>query len=292
MVVKGGNGREMEIYYFSGTGNSLYVARELQKRVPETDLIPVVSLLEKDIIETSAETVGFVFPIHRMTIPIPVKKFLKKLNLKSASYIFAVATRAGTQHVAFVEIDNILKKQGKILNSCFSINMACNDPRDKDWHPVTKEMIENIEFEVRIRLNSIRKIIVNKENSREEYSELTPAGYLLEHSLRLGLAYSEHRGTEDYFYSDSKCTGCGICEKVCLSGKIKMIDKKPVWQRGINCYLCYACLNYCPVHSIQIKSRIYLKSYTEENERYCHPYATADDIAEQKSNSYKQGEMA
>jgi len=105
---------------------------------------------------------------------------------------------------------------------------------------------------------------------------------VLEHLVRLGMAYSEYDGAKDYFYSDSKCIGCGICEKVCLSEKIKLVDKKPAWQRNVKCYLCYACLNYCPAHSIQIKSKIYMKSYTEENERYCHPYATANDIAGQK----------
>mgnify|MGYP000849557727 CR=1 FL=1 len=104
---------EVEIYYFSGTGNSLYVAKELQKRIPEANLIPIVSLLNKDIIETSGETVGFVFPIHGMTIPIPVKKFIKKLDLRSTRYIFAIATRAGTQHIAFMETDNMLKKEVK-----------------------------------------------------------------------------------------------------------------------------------------------------------------------------------
>ncbi|MDQ1275768.1 MAG: hypothetical protein QG610_1343 [Euryarchaeota archaeon] len=276
---------EMEIFYFSGTGNSLHIARELQKRIPGADLIPIVSLLNKDTIETNAETVGFIFPIHRMTIPIPIKKFLKKFYLKSASYIFAIATRTGTRHIAFSEIDNILKKAGKRLNSYFTLTMACNDPRDKDWHPATDEEIAKMESEIQIRLNSIQKIIINRENCREEDSDFTPAGYLLEHLVRLGMAYSEHGGTEDYFYSDSKCMGCGICEKVCLSGKIKMFDKKPTWQRDIKCYLCYACLNYCPVNSIQIKSKAYMKSYTEENERYCHPYATADDIAGQKDNS-------
>ncbi len=50
-----------EIYYFSGTGNSLHVARELQKRIPETNLIPMVSLLNKDIIEINGETLGLCF---------------------------------------------------------------------------------------------------------------------------------------------------------------------------------------------------------------------------------------
>jgi len=68
-----------EIYYFSGTGNSLYVAKELQKRISETKLIPIVSLLNIDVIKTNAETVGFVFPVHALTIPIAVKRFIKKL---------------------------------------------------------------------------------------------------------------------------------------------------------------------------------------------------------------------
>lgn len=261
----------------------------MQKRIPEINLIPIVSLLKKDNIETNAKTVGFIFPIHRMTIPIPVKKFFRKLDLKSASYIFAIATRASTQHIAFVEIENILKKRSKSLNSCFTLNMACNDPRDKYWCPATNEEITKLESKIQNRLDSIQKIIINKENNREKGSDFTLSNYVLERLVRLGMAYSEYDGAKDYFYSDSKCIGCGICEKVCLSEKIKLVDKKPVWQRDIKCYLCYACLNYCPVHSIQIKSKIYMKSYTEKNERYCHPYATVNDIAGQKYGANLEG---
>jgi ferredoxin/flavodoxin len=277
---------EMEIYYFSGTGNSLYVARELQKRMPGANLIPIVSLLNKDIIETRGETIGLVFPIHRMTLPIPVKNFIKKLDLELTKYIFAIATRASTQHMAFIEIENILKEKGKSLNSCFTLNMACNDPKFKGWLPTTNEEIGILESKVKNTLDSIQKTIINQENSREKYfgfihSNLIPINYLLEHLVRLGMTFSEY-DAKDHFYANSKCISCGICEKVCLSGKVKMIENKPVWQKDVNCYMCYACLNYCPVKAVQIKSKIYMKSYTEENERYFHPYATADEIAEQK----------
>jgi len=273
---------EIEIYYFSGTGNSLYVAKELQKRIPESNLIPIVSLLKKDVIETIGDTVGFVFPIHGMTIPIPVKKFIKKLDLKSTKYIFAIATRAGSQHIAFMEIDNILKKTGKSLNSYFTRNMASNDPKFKDYRPATKEEIAKLESEVQNRLDSIKKIIINQENIREKDSEFIPVSPMLGRLVRLGMAYAEYNGAKDYFYANSKCTGCGKCEKVCPSGKIKMVNNKPVWQENVKSYLCYVCLNFCPVKAVQIKTKIYMKSYTEENERYCHPYATADEIAEQK----------
>lgn len=193
-----------------------------------------------------------------------------------------MVTRAGTQHRAFIEIENIVKKKGKSLNSYFTLNMASNDPKFEGWQPATKEKISKLESEVQDRLDSIQKIIINQENSREKDSGFISANFVLEHLVLLGMAYAGYNGAKDYFYSDSKCTGCGTCEKVCLSGKIKMVDNKPAWQENIKSYLCYACLNYCPMQAVQIKSKICTKSYTEENERYSHPYAAAKDIAAQK----------
>ena len=61
-----------------------------------------------------------------------------------------------------------------------------------------------------------------------------------------------------------------------------MVNGEPVWQKEIPCFSCHACLNYCPEQSVQIGSSRLLKSHTEKNGRYSHPYATADDIAGQK----------
>jgi len=269
-----------EIYYFSGTGNSLHVAKELQKRIPETKLIPIVSILNKDIIKSCSDTVGFVFPIHLAMAPAPVMKFIKKLDLRSAEYLFAIATRAGSQHRAFIDLKNILKKKGKSLDSFFTLNMASNDPKFEDWQAATEEKIAELESEVQNKLDSIEKTVLNKEKSREKDTDFTvsmPSFPILSKILPfLNRFYNVE------FYADEKCKSCGTCEKVCLSGKVKIIYGKPVWQKDVQCFSCHACLNYCPEHSVQIKSSRLLKSYTTENERYSHPYATKEDIAEQK----------
>ncbi len=277
---------KVEIYYFSGSGNSLHVAKELHERIPGSDLTPIVSLLNKDAIKTKANIVGFVFPIHGLTVPIPVKKFIKKLNVNSTKYLFAIATRAGTTHNAFIEIDKILKKSDKSLNSCFTLNMASNDPKFKDWRPPTREELAKLESEAMNRLDMIQKIIINKVNVRENVGDsvIYPANFIIERLALAGMFFVEHTGANNYFYSDTKCVGCGTCEKVCPSGKIRVADEKPVWQNDIKCYFCYACVNFCPRNSVQIKSKVYMKSYTENNERYPHPYATVNDIAGQKAN--------
>ena len=89
--------------------------------------------------------------------PAPLMEFLKKLDLKSAEYIFAVATRAGSQHRAFIDIGKNIKKKGKSLDSFFTLNMASNDPKFEDWHPATAEEIADLESEVQNKLDSYPK---------------------------------------------------------------------------------------------------------------------------------------
>ncbi|TXT60073.1 MAG: hypothetical protein BAJALOKI2v1_140058 [Promethearchaeota archaeon] len=57
-------------------------------------------------------------------------------------------------------------------------------------------------------------------------------------------------GVVNYFYSDSKCTECGICEKICPSNKIFIENNEWFWYDGVKYYLCYGCLNFNPNQSI------------------------------------------
>jgi ferredoxin/flavodoxin len=278
----------IDLYYFTGSGNSLYVANELQKRLPESRIIPIVSILDKETIVASEKTVGIIFPIHAMTLPIPVKKFIKKLDVRSSEYIFAIATRGGTVSNAFTEIDKVLSKSGRSLDSYCYMDMASNDPKFKDWRPETKARMADIEAMVQYKLDSIQKVVINKEKSREKDSAgvsfhyAFPLNILMEKIIQTCMIIVEITGANNYFYSDHKCSGCGTCQKACPSGKIRLVNGKPVWQNDVKCFFCYACVNYCPKKAVQIKSKVYMKSYTEMNERYPHPYATVDDIARQK----------
>lgn len=193
-----------EIYYSSGTGNSLHVARELQQRIPDANLIPVVSLLDTDLIQTQAETVGFVFPIHLTTLPIPMREFVKKLDPTSAEYMFAVGTRLGTFCLANIALENILKEKGKRLDAYFILNMAVNTPTglvpgqgDKDWvNKISAEKVQALDGDVRHRLDSIQSVIVNRVPDPEDDSPRH--GPLLKRLLSLLLAFGEKStgGTE------------------------------------------------------------------------------------------------
>ncbi len=271
----------IEIYYFSGTGNSLHAAKEMQKRMPGTELIPIVSLLKSDIIKPTAGIVGFVFPIYLTHVPYPVREFLKKIDLSSAEYVFSAVTRIGTFIFADIYLRKMLKKKGKELNSFFVLNMASNSPTgvrptpgDKNWvNDISEKKVSELEKEVQKRLDLTGKVIINKQN----YPEKTPFNPFKNILESLMSSIIESTKTEIKYYADSTCTACGVCERVCLSAKIKIADGKPVWQKNVRCFYCYACFNFCPEQAILVGNL-----YKEKNGRYHHPDVTMKEIAGQK----------
>lgn len=278
-----------EIYYFSGTGNSLFVAKKLQELLPGAELVPIVRRIKENNYSIKGENTGFIFPCHGLTIPIPVRVFLKRINSGSSDYFFAIATRGGTVFKGFEVIDKYLRKHEKYLNSAFTVDMATSDPKLDYFTVPTKEELDALEKNALQKINDIHKIILSRSDyPGDDNSGVTFTGNrILNNILEWLVPFATHfisPKIKKYFYADSKCTGCGICEKVCLSGKVKMISGRPVWQRDIKCYLCYACLNYCPAEAVQIYSKIWMKSHTAEKGRYPHPYATAGDISKQKNS--------
>lgn len=120
----------------------------LQQRLPDTDLVPKVSLLGADATRANWETVLFIFPIHDMTSPIPVRKLISPLDPSSAQYLFAVATRAATPPRAFREIDRMVRKRGRQLDAFFTLTMPSNDPKFRDWRPPTDDELAQLGSEV------------------------------------------------------------------------------------------------------------------------------------------------
>ncbi len=64
------------IYYYSATGNSLYAARFIEERLPDAELRSIPEEMAAERLEVQADRIGFVFPLHYLSLPLQVEAFI------------------------------------------------------------------------------------------------------------------------------------------------------------------------------------------------------------------------
>ena len=91
------------IYYFTGTGNSLYIAREIARHLPgKTTLVPIPALMNRGgEITAPAGRVGFAFPVYAGGPPLMVAEFARRIDLSAAEQTFAVVTMGSAGDAAY-----------------------------------------------------------------------------------------------------------------------------------------------------------------------------------------------
>lgn len=272
------------IYYFSGTGNSLHVARKIADKIAETELISIVSLLEKERIDISGERVGFIFPVYVNSVPIQVQRFLNKLNFGKVEYSYSIVTHGGYANLNVPRrvLQSILNKKGKTLDGFYDILMTSNSPTGimpafipgiKSWvELIQPDKVQEKEKKMQEEIERISRMITDGKRSISPNDN----GLKVRFYDRFINIFPESPKRRITYFTDNTCTGCGTCERVCLSGTVKIVNGRPQWQKDINCFHCYACFNFCPEQAILVKN------WKLKNGRYHHPEISADDIASQK----------
>jgi ferredoxin len=267
------------IFYFSGTGNSLVVAKKLHLKIPNSQLIPIIGFINSGLKQIQQKTIVLVFPTYLTTIPYPVRQFIQNSDFSKVSYISFVATGLGIFNLSRLAADRILKKQKKHINSFFSIKMIQNSPvgltpakGNPAWKDeITAEKILPVLEGIQEQVETIAHHIIEKNTAGLNQNFFAP---FLETLITL---LTKNANAKLPFYTDQTCNSCATCEKVCPSGKIEFSDKKPYWNPDKKCYYCYACFNFCPEQSIL------LPNYSEKNGRFHNPEISAEDIIKQKT---------
>ncbi|MFX0071984.1 MAG: EFR1 family ferrodoxin, partial [Candidatus Hermodarchaeota archaeon] len=115
------------IYYFTGTGNSLKVAKDLAQKLEECELIPIAKVWQTEDLESTSINIGFIFPLYYSGMPKIVYDFINKIDLNKSNYFFTVVTSAeDIIEFPLQQLAKILKTKGKTLNAGFVINMPNN----------------------------------------------------------------------------------------------------------------------------------------------------------------------
>lgn len=254
------------IYYFSGTGNSLKLAKDLNYELKDSK---IVQISKKNIPVTNdvqSDKIGFVFPVYFSGIPMMVKDFIEKLHINKNTYVFAVATFGGMTGISLKQIEKILNKKAVNLSAGFGIKMPGN--YQVMYPPFSEEQQTKLFKREREQINEITDAIKNNRIVKQK-------GNVIMDSIN-GLlnANFKPQNKDKNFWTDEKCNGCGMCAKICPANNIVMTEGKPKWQH--QCESCVACMQWCPQTSIQYKKN------TIKRGRYHHPDIKVSELIQNR----------
>jgi ferredoxin/flavodoxin len=265
----------VEIYYFSGTGNSLAIARDMAGEL-DARLTPVVSTMDRESVKVEADAVGFVFPIYDFKPPPVVENFIRKLEDIGSKYLFAICTYGIAPAQSLKHLDQVVKSCGGHLSAGFAVGMPHSGIGSG---MVDKAQQESLFENWKGRLEEVCDSISRKEEGKIESSNLLfdlfqPGIISMVPFLLNFLKQMLLKGTESLAFTSSEdCNGCGICERICPLDNIEVVDDRPIWSD--NCASCFACLNWCPQEVIS------LGSFDANIKSYHHPDVKLSDMLRQ-----------
>lgn len=238
------------ILCFSGTGNTLHVARAAADILNDK----IIRLGFDDIPQTVNEPLGIMFPVYFYTAPDVMLDALRGIDASDSPYVYIITTCGGDAGNAAYAAQKAL---GRNADAVFNIIMPDNcilfyDIPDDDG---IKRILSFADKQINDALCDVQAKVTTQQDSSLWYNFLSKA---------LKPAYGFFACKTKRFYLKGDCTGCGICASVCPSHAIIMRSGRPAWVKP-SCAGCLACINICPNKIIQ-RGRS-----TELRGRYHHP---------------------
>jgi ferredoxin len=284
------------ICYFTGTGNSLFVAQELASRL-DAELIAIKSVAGCEKIDAGADCVGIVFPVYNHRIPYIVKRFIDRLVAGDGTYLFAVSTYGDSPCISLSYLAQLLREKGLTLSLGRGVKMPYNyiNPesglkglfRPFVLRETPEEVIARILSDANEKIAAIcGDVMALKRGLIEtDYEKLERVIDLLglrELQKNVWLKVSGYKGKTKLtclesvqlmdagFFADGDCVKCRTCAAVCPVHNIVMTAEGPTWQH--RCEQCFACLHWCPQSALQFRSG------TAGRTRYHHPAVRLSDM--------------
>lgn len=247
------------IIYFSGTGNSRYIAERIAEKLQD-DLLNI----NERIKENDAQAINvnrnliIVTPTYAWRIPRVVRDWIARTEFKGAEKAWFVMDCGGETGNAAKYNRQLCDEKGFVCMGTAKIIMPENyialfGTPEPD---AAKQIVAKAE-------PVIDEIITELAAGRAFSSPRSSLyGSIMSGPVN-GLFYQLCIKAGPFCVSD-ECVSCGKCVNVCPLNNIALKDGKPVW--GRNCTHFMACISYCPSKAIEYgKHSLHKARYTFES---------------------------
>lgn len=250
------------ILYFSGTGNSKYVAQRMAEALDQSLLSMNDRIRSHDTSPVEAdERLVIVTPTYAWRIPRAVSEWLGKTALTGAERIwFVMDCGSEIGNAAGYNRQLAAQKQLQYMGTAQIIMpenyiAMFNAPRNEQARSIV-EQAEPAFQKVLAQLKAGQEFPPPRENLYDRFM-----------SGPVNPVFYRFFVKADAFRATDACIGCGKCVELCPLNNIRLENGKPVW--GKNCTHCMACICYCPKEAIEYgkKSKGKPRYHFEELER-------------------------
>ena len=253
------------VFYFTGTGNSLYVAKQLE---PAPVSIPQV--MRHPNLEFTSDRIGIVAPVYGHEVPSMVKDFLKKAVFHT-DYFYMILTY-GNRHGGAAELAKQLCDECGVVVDYINVVLMVDN-----WLP-SFDMNEQKQIDKKID-DQLAVILADVNACKSMISPVTDADRAAHRQFLGNMEKMPADAWQHLIKVTDACIGCGICEKVCPFASIRVEEGKAVHIPG-NCQTCLACAHACPQKAITL-------TVPEKNPqaRYRNEHITLQEIIQSNNQS-------
>ena len=248
--------RKRIVFYFTATGNSLFIAKQLSDSP-----LSIPQELKKNDLTYEADEIGFVFPDYAAAVPVIVREFVEKARFK-ASYIFSVIT-FGNASVNVAEWWNDWAKAKGLHNNYINTILMVDN-----YLPVF-DMNEQIKIDKKTDENMAG--IIGDISGHKDFIAPSDMGWFTKEMLQGMQDMHFSQMSEQLIKLDAdKCIQCSTCTEVCPRGNFSLTSGG--LQISGKCEFCLACVQNCPQHALSLERE------RNKEARYRHPDISLNEI--------------
>jgi len=235
--------------YFSGTGNSKYVAERFAAGM-DCDCRSIEEAADFGALIRAADSVAFVYPVYCSRVPRILREFVKahtaELYGKKLVILCTQMEFSGDGARCFTDL---LPRRAATVLYAEHILMPNNISNFLIFHKTAEKRIQQLSKNAD---RTVARICADIKAGR-----IRKRGFNV-FSRFLGFLQGMWQPMMEWAMNGtvrigSECTGCGLCVQRCPMKNLTLENGKAV-AHG-NCTECYRCINLCPARAVRILFR-------------------------------------